>query len=54
MKRQHLTKKASREEYDRLYRDMQPGLNVYWNGFGDPPSQKRISVACRKDIWAER
>lgn len=38
MERQHLTKKASREEYDRLYRDMQPGLNVYWNGFGDPPS----------------
>ena len=25
-------------EYDELYKDLQPGLNVYWNGFGDPPS----------------
>jgi len=38
MERQHLTKKASEAEYDALYRDTQPGLNVYWNGFGDPPS----------------
>jgi hypothetical protein len=21
-----------------LYRDLQPGQNVYWNGFGDPPT----------------
>lgn len=38
MERQHLTKRASKEEYDSLYRDLQPGTNVYWNGFGDPPS----------------
>lgn len=36
--RQHLTKKANEQEYIPLYRDMQPGVNVYWNGFGDPPS----------------
>jgi hypothetical protein len=38
MERQHLTSKANEDEYITLYRDMQPGLNVYWNGFGDPPS----------------
>lgn len=38
MLRQHLTQKASQDEYDGLFRDLQPGLNVYWNGFGDPPS----------------
>ena len=38
MERQHLTHKASEAEYIALYRDSQPGLNVYWNGFGDPPS----------------
>ena len=38
MERQHLTKKADKDEYDVLYRDTQPGQNVYWNGFGDPPS----------------
>lgn len=38
MERQHLTKKASEAEYNALYRDTQPGQNVYWNGFGDPPS----------------
>ena len=37
MERQFLTKGASEEEYIALYRDMQPGLNVYWNGFGQPP-----------------
>lgn len=37
MERQHLTQKASKEEYDALYRDMQPGQSVYWNGFGMPP-----------------
>jgi len=37
MERQHLTRPASREEYDELYRDLQPGYNVYWNGFGQPP-----------------
>lgn len=38
MERQHLTRKASEGEYNDLYRDTQPGQNVYWNGFGDPPS----------------
>ena len=38
MERQFLTRRANEDEYIALYRDMQPGLNVYWNGFGDPPS----------------
>jgi hypothetical protein len=38
MERQHLTRKANENEYIALYRDTQPGQNVYWNGFGDPPS----------------
>lgn len=38
MERQHLIKKADESEYIGLYRDLQPGYNVYWNGFGDPPS----------------
>lgn len=38
MERQCLINKADESEYIKLYRDMQPGQNVYWNGFGDPPS----------------
>jgi len=38
MERQHLTRKANETEYIALYRETQPGQNVYWNGFGDPPS----------------
>ena len=38
MERQHLARKAGEAEYIGLYRDLQPGQNVYWNGFGDPPS----------------
>jgi len=38
MERQYLTRKANEGEYVELYRDMQPGQNVYWNGFGNPPS----------------
>ncbi|MCL1793915.1 MAG: hypothetical protein FWG34_08595 [Oscillospiraceae bacterium] len=38
MERQHLAHKAGESEYIGLYRDTQPGQNVYWNGFGDPPS----------------
>lgn len=38
MERQHLTHKADESEYISLYRDLQPGQNVYWNGFGAPPS----------------
>lgn len=38
MERQFLTRKANQAEYDALYRDTQPGQNVYWHGFGAPPS----------------
>lgn len=38
MERQHLIKRANEAEYLELYRDLQPGQNVYWHGFGDPPS----------------
>lgn len=38
MERQHLSCRATKAEYDDMYRDMQPGLNVYYNGFGTPPS----------------
>jgi len=38
MERQHFTKKANEAEYSALYRDLQPGQNVYWNGFGQPPT----------------
>jgi len=38
MERQFLSRKANETEYLQLYRDMQPGQNVYWNGFGEPPS----------------
>ncbi|MDR1630852.1 MAG: hypothetical protein LBS36_11700 [Oscillospiraceae bacterium] len=38
MERQHLARQADEREYLELYRDTQPGQNVYWNGFGDPPS----------------
>ncbi|MCM1054583.1 MAG: hypothetical protein NC394_03585 [Bacteroides sp.] len=37
MERQFLTRKANAEEYLKLYRDMQPGQNLYWHGFGQPP-----------------
>ena len=38
MERQHLINKANEDEYIKLYRDTQPGQNVYWNGFGQPPT----------------
>lgn len=37
MERQHLITPAREEEYIALYRDTQPGQNVYWHGFGQPP-----------------
>ncbi len=37
MKRQHLICAAAQDEYDQLYRDLQPGMNLYWHGFGQPP-----------------
>lgn len=38
IERQYLDHRANMSEYLLLYQDMQPGQNVYWNGFGDPPS----------------
>lgn len=38
MERQFLSYKANKQEYCELYRDTQPGHNVYWCGFSDPPS----------------
>lgn len=38
MERQFFVTKANEEEYIKLYRDTQPGVNVYWNGFGQPPT----------------
>lgn len=37
MKRQFLTERADEQEYLQLYRDTEPGQNVYWHGFGQPP-----------------
>lgn len=38
MERQCFINKANEDEYQKLYRDTQPGQNVYWNGFGEPPT----------------
>lgn len=38
MERQCFITKADEAEYINLYRDTQPGQNVYWNGFGQPPT----------------
>lgn len=38
MSRQFITRNADEKEYELLFRDMQPGYNVYWNGFGQPPT----------------
>ena len=38
MERQCFINKADEDEYIKLYRDTQPGQNVYWNGFGQPPT----------------
>ncbi len=37
MERQYLTQRCPAGEYDALYRDLQPGQNYYWHGFGFPP-----------------
>ncbi len=42
MERQHFLNKADEREYSNLFRDTQPGQNVYWNGFGEPPT-----LSCR-------
>lgn len=38
MERQCLIDQADEAEYIKLYRDTAPGQNVYWNGFGQPPT----------------
>lgn len=38
MERQCFINKADEDEYIKLYRDTQPGQNVYYNGFGQPPT----------------
>lgn len=38
MERQRFINKANEAEYINLYRDTQPGQNVYFNGFGEPPT----------------
>lgn len=37
MQRQHLIVPVDDAGYDALYRDLQPGMNLYWHGFGQPP-----------------
>lgn len=37
MQRQHLITPVDESGYDALYRDLQPGMNLYWHGFGQPP-----------------
>lgn len=37
MERQYLTHRCPTDEYDALFRDLQPGQNYYWHGFGFPP-----------------
>lgn len=38
MERQHLLCPADEAAYRALYRDVSPGQNVYWCGFGQPPT----------------
>lgn len=38
MERQFLTHRANLQEYQELFRDTQPGQNVHWHGFGQPPT----------------
>ena len=38
MQRQHLASPVDESGYDALYRDLQPGMNLYWHGFGQPRS----------------
>lgn len=37
MQRQHLITPVDMDGYGKLYRDLQPGQNLYWHGFGQPP-----------------
>lgn len=37
MQRQGLSGHVDKREYKKLYRDLSPGLNLHWHGFGQPP-----------------
>jgi len=37
MQRQGLSAHVDKREYKKLYRDLSPGLNLHWHGFGQPP-----------------
>lgn len=37
MRRQGLSEHVDKKEYNKLYRDLSPGLNLHWHGFGKPP-----------------
>lgn len=37
MQRQCISRHAGKAEYRKLYRDLSPGLNKHWHGFGQPP-----------------
>ncbi|MBE5809575.1 MAG: hypothetical protein E7318_01430 [Clostridiales bacterium] len=37
LQRQQLVTPVAAAGYDALYRDLQPGMNLYWHGFGQPP-----------------
>ena len=37
MQRQCFVAPVDAADYDALYRDLQPGMNLYWHGFGQPP-----------------
>ena len=52
MQRQHLINPVDAGGYDALYRDMQPGMNAYWHGFGQPP--ELTFRACFDDIEHNR
>lgn len=58
MQRQHLVTPVDEGGYDALYRDMQPGLNLYWHGFGQPPELTFRAdfddIACNRERLAKR
>lgn len=45
MERQFLIRTANLQEYQELFQDTQPGQNVHWHGFGQPPT-----LSCRADF----
>lgn len=45
MRRQCISRHTGINEYDKLYRDLSPGLNLHRHGFGQPPC-----LVCRTDF----